>query len=289
MNLFRSLTVAPRHKIACPSRRSLVCPFFAGMLHGEMVRRALFAKAERMRTYYLFLMLVLAPLAAGCKNKPSGAPAAATGPNTPLKEAMAKRQTDLDAIKKKGGVIQVDPEEAGKPVVKADLHGFSNVPATLDILGPLTKLRELSLFNTAVTDADLERLRNLPELNTLNLCATKITDAGLATLQTVPNLHTLYLNNTQISNAGLRYLRDMPNLRVLTLYQTRVTDEGMAELKSFSHLEKLTLGGSNITDKGVVQLVGMRQLRDLTVLSSKVTNSALQELKVASSQLHITH
>jgi internalin A len=258
-------------------------------LHREMVWLAHFVKAERMRTLFLSLMLALAPLVAGCKNKPSGPPAAAAGPNTPLKEAIAKRQTDLDAIKKKGGVIQVDPNEAGNPVVKADLHGFRDVPATLDALGPLNKLRELSLYNTAVTDADLERLRGLPELGTLNLSATKITDAGLATLQSLPNLHSLSLNSTQISNAGLRYLKTMPNLTDLMLYQTRVTDEGIAELKSFPSLHKLTLGNSAITDKGIVQLTGMRQLRELTVLSSKVTNSALEELKVASSQLRITH
>ena len=245
-------------------------------------------KVERMRIPSLSLMLMLLPLAVGCKSHPTAATKSPpSGVPPEMAEMAKKRQETLAEIKKRGGVLQVDSDDPAKPVLVADLHGFHNVAATLDTLGPLTRLRDLNLYDTSVTDADLQRLRGLPELQTLNLSATKITDAGLATLLTLPNLHALFLNQTKITDAGLQTLRSMPGLTDLAVYDTKVTDEGVAQLRNFPTLHKLTLGGGSITDRGVKQLTALRQLKELTILSSRVSNSTLEELKLASAQLRI--
>ena len=47
----------------------------------------------------------------------------------------------------------------------------------------LTKLQELHLNETKVTDAGLAHLKDLTNLQTLNLRFTQVTDAGLAAMQ----------------------------------------------------------------------------------------------------------
>lgn len=258
-------------------------------LHAGGTSRA-WGKVERMRRLLSTLAFALIPLAAGCQSSPAGPQnTAAAAANDPAQSEKTKHQTAITNILKRGGFVLVDIEDLQKPVVFADLHGFYKPAAALDSLAPLTKLRELNLHGASFSDADLERLRGLPNLRILNLSGTKITDAGLAVLQTLPNLQVLNLNETRISNAGLQYLRGMPNLQNLMLYGTKVSDDGLAQLQSVQTLQKLLLGGSrSITDRGMASVGAMSQLRDLTLLSTGVTDSAIEDLKIASSQLKIT-
>ena len=148
------------------------------------------------------------------------------------------------------GALYEKNQDAGAFEALLSLAGHQH-PAVLDALGPLTKLRQLNLYDTTFTDADLERLRGLASLQVLNLAATQVTDAGLPCLQTLPTLRELNLNDTHVTDAGLRSLQGLPRLRVLGLYRARVTDEGLAELGSMKNLQELTLGSSSITDRGL--------------------------------------
>ena len=51
-----------------------------------------------------------------------------------------------------------------RPVVKLDMHGFRNVGAAMATVEPLTKLRNLNIYNTRPTAADLQRIGMLQEL-----------------------------------------------------------------------------------------------------------------------------
>jgi hypothetical protein len=251
---------------------------------------ALRGKVDEMHRLLFALAFALMPLAVGCQSSPPSAPNATANRNTlALKTAKTKHELAIEAIRKRRGAVQIDPDDENKAVVLVDLNGFSNAVASLDSLAPLTKLRDVNLHNTGFTDADLEHLRGLYNLQTLNLSDTKVSDAGLAVLQTLPNLHTVHLDETRITDAGLQYLRGVPNLQELSLYGTKVTDQGLAQLSAMKTLQKLVLGGtSSITDKGMVHLESMSQLHDLTVLSSRVTRTGFEDLQIASPQLKIT-
>lgn len=249
-----------------------------------------------MRRLLFALTWVVLPLAAGCRNGPSRAdgdnpPDAASpsaDPAAQALEAQKKKQSAIASVLTRGGMVQVDPEDWQQSVVLVDLHGFYKVVDALDSLAPLTRLRILNLYDTAVTDADLERLRGLSHLQELNLSDTKITDEGLAIVQTLSNLRKLHLNETRITDAGLQYLRGLPHLQELSLYKTKVTDKGLAQLRDMETLQKLVLGGSrSITDRGMMHLAAMSQLREVTLLSTAVSKSGIEELKFASSHLRI--
>ena len=77
----------------------------------------------------------------------------------------------------------------------------------LDAPAPLTKLRELGLRRTNVTDAGLINLRMLTNLRVLDLRETRITDSGLMHLKGLTSLQRLCLGGTKVSNAGAQELQ----------------------------------------------------------------------------------
>ena len=79
-----------------------------------------------------------------------------------------------------------------------------------------TKLVELNLEGTAITDLALETLRKLPSLETLDLSETHITDHALDTLQNMHQLKVLALTSTQVTQEKIREIRaSMLNTRIV--------------------------------------------------------------------------
>ena len=78
-----------------------------------------------------------------------------------------------------------------------------------------TKLVELNLEGTAITDLALETLRKLPSLETLDLSETHITDHALDTLQNMHHLKVLALTSTEVTQEKIREIRaSMLNTRI---------------------------------------------------------------------------
>jgi len=91
----------------------------------------------------------------------------------------------------------------------------------------LTKVVELTLSYTPITDAGLKELSKLKGLTHLYLNDTKITDAGLKELAKFKQLKSISLQRTKITDAGVRQLLKLPNLVELDLRITAVTKRGV--------------------------------------------------------------
>jgi hypothetical protein len=74
-----------------------------------------------------------------------------------------------------------------------------------------SKVTDVSLFGTPITDEDLKSLRYLS------------------------GLQALYLHNTSISDMGLKHLKELSNLRLLVLGD-RITDEGLKQIMQMHQL-----------------------------------------------------
>ncbi|HQR06812.1 MAG TPA: hypothetical protein PLN21_08325 [Gemmatales bacterium] len=101
-----------------------------------------------------------------------------------------------------------------------------------------SKMRELRLNNTSMTDEDLKAIPNLKEIKHLNLSGTKITDKGLESL------------------AGL-------NLDILEIPEQAKTDLGLKNYLAAINLEPvkrymgLSLSSWNISEEGLKTLAGL--------------------------------
>jgi Leucine rich repeat/Leucine Rich repeat len=163
----------------------------------------------------------------------------------------ADEQKAVEAIRKAGGVVQVDEADPAKPAVRVDLAGDKVSDADLAPLEALTHLRRLNLDGAHITDAGLAHVQRLGKLQKLYLAHTPVTDAGLARLEDLTRLEVLDLAGAAITDAGLAHLEDMPKLQVLDLSHTQITGAGLAHLKKLDGLRELYLVGDKPEgDKG---------------------------------------
>jgi hypothetical protein len=118
----------------------------------------------------------------------------------------------------------------------------------------LSRLRNLSLGRTQVTEKGLSALRECRELRWLELTALPVTDGTLTLFKGCTNLEQLYLDGTKITSASLPQIATFASLEELDLSNTAVSDEGLAALGRLRKLRTLYLTGSQVTPAGIKQL-----------------------------------
>ena len=144
-----------------------------------------------------------------------------------------------------------------------------------------TKLRQLNLDGTDVTDQGLHHLSKLSDLHELSLKDTKITLHGATALSTVlprftakqallstgfargdenAEIIALDFHGQAVADADLAEMKIFDHLETLDLSKTQITDEGLAVMASFPKLKKLYLSGTSVTDAGLVQLAENQSL-----------------------------
>lgn len=80
----------------------------------------------------------------------------------------------------------------------------------------LTKLEELAIIESHLTDADLTEIARCPKLQRLDFHSTLITDKGLLELQKCPTLIGLDATKTKVTESGVRSLHELhPKCRII--------------------------------------------------------------------------
>jgi len=161
-----------------------------------------------------------------------------------------------------------------------------------------SRLVELSLAATGVSDEQLKDLSGLRHLRKLNLEATEISDLGVRHLARLSELTELSLNSTTVSDAGLARLAGMRKLRRLSLDNTYIEGLGVVHLQTLKELADLSLRGSPVKDAGVAELSRIPSIRRLSLAYSDITSQgmahleslpALTELDRKSTRLNSSH
>lgn len=139
-----------------------------------------------------------------------------------------------------------------------DLTATWTTDADLSSVGKMAKLERLSLAQTRVTDAGLERLRELRSLRELDLYfAEFFTDDGVATLRGLAKLERLNLRGTKVTSRVFEPLSHLTSLRSLDISYSQIDDSGVELLAELPQLETLAIGGTRI---GVVALSSLKLL-----------------------------
>jgi hypothetical protein len=103
-------------------------------------------------------------------------------------------------------------------------------------------------------DAELAPLKSLTKVVELNLGTTKVTDAAMKVVGALTDLRRLDLHQTAVGDAGVAELKGLAKLEYLNLYGTKVGDPAMKSVASLAALTKLYLWQTAVTDAGVAEL-----------------------------------
>ena len=165
-----------------------------------------------------------------------------------------------------------------------DFLNLSSNPAISDTalqLIPLSKLNDLQLSWTAVSDAGVAKLvAGAKQLKALALEGTQITDAALRSLNGLHELRMLNLNNAgKITGVGFSQGR-MAKLRDLYLDKTAIGDGALKSIANIRDLRILSISHTRVTDEGLHYLQDLHNLRTLTMKGCEgVSAAAIEELK----------
>ena len=142
----------------------------------------------------------------------------------------------------------------------------------IDHIRGIKSLRELTLYQTQVTDRGLKRLSGIP-LEKLVLAGPEVTNETLEALAAFPSLRRLLIAETAVTDAGLVNLKHVPRLEKLIIAGSPVSDAGMVEVAKLTQLHELDVEGLPITDEGITALAGLPRLQHLNVAHTEVTEA----------------
>ena len=165
----------------------------------------------------------------------------------------------------------------------------------------LKKLKELILYNNAISDIQVLEKAKFTKLEKLNLGDNKINNINSLEKMNFKKLKELYLYNNgildikvlekvkfdeleilhlsynKISNINILEKANFKNLKILDLYKNEISDIKILEKVKFEKLKKLQLGGNRISDIYVLEKVNFKELKELNLFSNNIKNIKILE------------
>jgi hypothetical protein len=174
------------------------------------------------------------------------------------------------------------------PQLDAEYRTFLNVTDD-DLAGTPdpTRLKNLALCRTAVSDTGLQPFAGCKNLQWLDLSFTAASDHGLKAFDKNSGLKQLFLEGTKISPASLPLIAGFKQLSELDLSRVPIHDEDLAALAPLRLLKTLYLTGCPITDAGLQHLRGLKQLEQFECTGTQVTEEGKRKLKTAIPKLKL--
>jgi internalin A len=163
-------------------------------------------------------------------------------------------------------------------------------PRSLRHIGEMRELRELKLAMKLspipLRDEDMAFLQRLTKLQNLMLPSTSLTDAWLVYIEDLKDLKILQLYDMAITNDGLRHLGGLSNLTILSLHGTRVTS--LDPLGPLTKLSYLCVAYTPVNDSALAALTNRPALGKLDLRNTKVTDAGVAELMRSNTRLKVT-
>ncbi len=185
-----------------------------------------------------------------------------------IQSKVINSSRSVELIRQMRGTMRYFGTPDGPVVEAVQLRGNIVNDDSLTALHSLTRLRELSLFNTGVVGRGLGYIKHRDVLETLHLIGVRLADHGVSSISLFPNLKELSLG------MGIQP-EDAP-------WVSLVTDATMNHVSKLSNLESITLDNTGVTDIGLYRLRKIPSLKRVQVFRTPgVTSAGLILLRVA--------
>lgn len=157
--------------------------------------------------------------------------------------------------------------------------GLARTLITDKCLTSVAKMKDLTrliLSGTQITNDGLKSMSELP-LTCLHLEWTGITDDGMKYLPGRRTMERLYIENTQISERGLRAIAEYPIVYLLVGGCAQVDDDCVDFIvKTWPGLQVLSLSDTAVTANGVKKLAALHELKELKLAALRLNDESLE-------------
>jgi hypothetical protein len=143
-----------------------------------------------------------------------------------------------------------------------------------------SKVEQLSVISTKLTDAGGVTLGQLTELSSLSANGEKIGDPTIAAIATLPKLRLLQIPDTAVTDAAGPHFAKIKKLDTLWIDRTVIGDEFLLHLAGLP-LTTLSLADTKISDAGLKSLQNIKTLKSLNVTKTGVTAEGVAALEAA--------
>lgn len=221
------------------------------------------------------VLLLLAPLLAGCSDQVAQPATDPTSPQPPRRSAVQEFVAQL---------------EAGRVGERSTIHLDQPLddPGVIDRLSPEDDwLGELILDGGRVTDRQVAAIAALPELWHLRLRQSPVGDAGLKQLAGCETLKIINLPQSMATAEGVAALQSLPNLRNLRLGGERLGADVADAIARLQSLRSVHLIGVPIDDPGLRKIASLPKLQSLYLDDSGVTAEGWDWLFAEHADLHV--
>ena len=150
-----------------------------------------------------------------------------------------------------------------------------------------SRLIQLRLSNSKVTDAGLDSLGRFPALRFVGLSGAEFTDAAIPCLQQLKSLTTLRISGTSVTGEDPDAWSKLTSLTMLIADGAPFSDKGLQNLCSLKLLRRVYLSQTQITDEGLQGFSGFPGLILLDLRDTPVTKSAKAKLRGARPGLEV--
>lgn len=147
------------------------------------------------------------------------------------------------------------------------IGGDDCTPTRISQLGRLSGIKELSIWNTQLSEASCEAIANLDSLEELKLRYVKVDNSSLAKLSKLHQLRSFTLaspsEDSETNDETLQFLSALPNLTSLSIESCTFTNEGIRHIAPLKKLESLYIVRVPIDDKAFIYMEKMASLKNL--------------------------
>jgi len=203
----------------------------------------------------------------------------------------SQQQTDLlQQIKTAGGFVTHDPPPSLQERIAAYRQGSQleqNYTAVSLYLDDITgdwlqahddlselQITDLTLAETALTDADLARLVSTHPLEFVNFRAEHVGDATIDALSSRSKLRLLQIRQSPLTDEQFARL-PLGQLEELRIDETGITPAGLQELRRAQRLVLLVIDGRQIDESTARILAGLPAFRQIELTGEAVTDDQL--------------
>ena len=132
-------------------------------------------------------------------------------------------------------------------------------------IGRSVSMRRIADEPRSITDKSLQAIGTLDELQQLSLTGTHTSDEGLKQIANLPKLTSLTLDDTLVTNAGIQQLGGLEELKFLRISPgVKLNNDSLRALRGCTKLKQY-VGTIDFDENTLDQLVNLPALEDLRV------------------------